>query len=136
GRNSRLYLDLVHNRQVASDVTVAVTPFELASVFDLAVTLNPGQPAPVASESIDRVVAEFLEKGPTAEEVERAVAGINARTVRALEELGGFSGKATVLAEGELYAGDPLFIEKYLGWINAATPEEVRAAAQRWLARG
>ena len=136
GRNSRLYLDLIHNRQLATDVNVAVTPFELASVFDLSVTLNPGQSAAVASEAIDRVVAEFLDKGPTADEIARAVAGINASTIRGLEQVGGFSGKAVILAEGELYARDPLFIEKYLGWINGATLEEVRAAARRWLSRG
>jgi zinc protease len=136
GRNSRLYLDLIYNRQVASDVNVAVTPFELASVFDLSVTLNPGEHASAASESIDRVIAEFIEKGPTAEEVARAVTGINASTIRGLEQVGGFGGKAVILAEGELYAGDPLFIETYLGWVNAATPDEVRDAARRWLARG
>src|SRR5690606_12489500 len=81
GRNSRFYLDLVYNRQLASDVAIAVVPFELASVFDLAITLNPGQPASVATEAMDRLVAEFLEEGPTPEELERAVAGINSRTV-------------------------------------------------------
>src|SRR5690606_32096107 len=34
GRNSRLYVDLVYERQLASSVSVSVTPFELASVFD------------------------------------------------------------------------------------------------------
>ncbi|ODS58725.1 MAG: peptidase M16 [Acidobacteria bacterium SCN 69-37] len=136
GRNSRLYVDLIHDRSLATQVNVSVTPFELASVVDLSVILNPGQPAEVASEAIDRVIARFLETGPTAGELARAVAGINARTVRGLEEVGGFSGKAVVLAEGELYAGDPLFIERYLDWINAATPTDVRDAARRWLSRG
>src|SRR5690606_33141339 len=53
--------------------------------------------------------------------------------IRGLEQV---SGKASTLAEGELYAGDPAFIETYLDWINAATPEDVRQAAQRWLTRG
>src|SRR5690606_30593866 len=57
GRNSRLYLDLVYNRQVATSVNVGVTPFELASVFDLSVVLNPGEEPSVASEAIDRIIA-------------------------------------------------------------------------------
>ncbi|HEU4617955.1 MAG TPA: pitrilysin family protein, partial [Gammaproteobacteria bacterium] len=136
GRNSRLYVDLVYNRQVASTINVGVTPFELASVFDLAVTLNPDQPASVASEAIDRIVAQFAQEGPTADELERAVTGINAATIRGLEKVGGFSGKAAVLAEGQIYAGDPLFVKTYLDWINSATQEDVRDAARRWLGTG
>src|SRR5690606_4460247 len=85
GRTSRLYLELIYERQVASDVSVHVVPFELASVFDLAITLNPGERAEVAAEAMDRVIAKFLEEGPTREELERAVARINATTVRGLE---------------------------------------------------
>src|SRR5690606_7357424 len=100
GRNSRLYLDLVYERQVASSVSIGVTPFELASVFDLSVVLRPGEHASVASEAIDRILAEFLTDGPTGEELERVVNRINASTVRGLEEVGGFNGKAVILAEG------------------------------------
>jgi zinc protease len=133
GKNSRLYRDLIYDRQLASSVNIGVTPFELASVVDLSVVLNPGEDASVASEAMDRIVAEFLETGPTADELRRAVTGINAATVRGLEEV---SGKAVTLAEGELYAGDPAFIATYLDWINAATPGDVRDVARTYLARG
>jgi zinc protease len=136
GRNSRLYVDLVYERQVASSVNVAVTPFELASVFDLSVTLNPGQQPGIATRAIDRVIADFIANGPSEEELERVVATINATTIRGLEQVGGFSGKAAQMAEGLLYSGDPLFVNTYLDWINTATVREVRAAAERWLGRG
>ena len=136
GRNSRLYLDLIYEKQVATQVNVGVTPFELASVFDLSVVLNPAEPASVATDAIDRIVAEFIADGPTADELERVVARTNASLVRGLERVGGFNGKAVTLAEGELYANDPLFVQTYLEWINSATPAEVREAAQRWLGDG
>ncbi len=136
GKNSRLYRDLIYDRQLASSVAIGVTPFELASVVDLGVTLNPGQDASVATEAMDRVIAEFLESGPTEDELKRAVTGINAATVRGLEEVGGFGGKAVILAEGELYAGDPNFIQQYLEWINAATPADVLEVARTYLTRG
>src|SRR5690606_251064 len=136
GRNSRLYLDLIYERQVATQVNVGVSAFELASVFDLSVVLSPGQPASVGTDAVDRIIAEFLRNGPTAEELERVVASINSSIVRGLERVGGFSGKATTLAEGELYAGDPLFVETYLGWINSATPADVLDTARRWLGDG
>ncbi|HLF11978.1 MAG TPA: pitrilysin family protein [Gammaproteobacteria bacterium] len=136
GKNSRLYLDLIYNRQLASSVNIGVTAFELASVVDLSVRLNPGEDASVATEAIDRIVAEFLVTGPTEEELDRAVTGINAGTVRGLEQVGGFGGKAVILAEGQLYAGNPVFIEQYLEWINSATPAEVRDVARTYLTRG
>jgi zinc protease len=133
GRNSRFYLDLIYNRQLATDVSIFVTPFELASVFDLSIVLNPGEDASVATEAIDRLVAEFIADGPTAEELNRAVTGINAAIIRSLEQV---NGKANILAEGELYAGDPVFVKQYLEWVNSATPEDVRAAAETYLGRG
>jgi zinc protease len=136
GKNSRLQRDLMFDRQLATAVNVAVTPFELTSVFDLSVVLNPGEEPAVATESIDRILAAFLVSGPTAEELERAVAGINATTLRGLEQVGGFGGKAVTLSEGELYAGDPAFVETYLGWINSATPAQVRDAARAYLGDG
>jgi zinc protease len=133
GRNSRFYLDLMYNRQHATQVNIGVTPFELASVFDLGVVLNPGEDASVASEAIDRLIAEFIAEGPTAEELERAVTGMNAALIRGLEQV---NGKANILAEGELYADDPVFVKQYLEWVNSATPEDVRAAAETYLGRG
>jgi zinc protease len=133
GKNSRLYLDLIYNRQLATSVSTAVTPFELASVFDLSVVLNPGEEAAVATEAIDRIVAEFLETGPTDEELERTVNGINASIIRRLEQV---NGKAVILAEGELYAGNPLFVQQYLEWVNAATAADVLEVARTYLARG
>ena len=133
GRNSRLYRDLLYDRQLATSVEVTIAPFELAAVVDLEVRLNPGVAASVASESIDRIIAELIESGPTDEELERVISSINASTVRSLEQV---NGKASVLAEGELYAGDPLFIVQYLDWINSATPEAVREVARQYLGDG
>jgi zinc protease len=64
------------------------------------------------------------------------VTNINAGVVRGLEQVGGFSGKAAQLAEGLLYADDPLFINQYLEWINSATVQDVRDAARTWLNDG
>ena len=133
GRNSRLYRELVYDRQVASQVGIGVTPLELASVVDLSVVLAPGQDVSVATEAMNRVVAEFVASGPTRDELTRVVTNINASTIRSLEEV---SGKAIVLAEGQLYSGNPLFIDTYLDWINTATPDDVRDAAARWMSRG
>ena len=46
------------------------------------------------------------------------------------------SGKATALAQGELYAGDPGFYRTSLERINGSTTKSVQAAAAEWLSDG
>src|SRR5690606_16160939 len=49
--------------------------------------------------------------------------------------LGGFSGRATALAEGMLYADDPEFYRTQLDAYARVTPEQVREVMQTWLTR-
>src|SRR5690349_3693642 len=55
--------------------------------------------------------------------------------VRALEQVGGFSGKGQTLAEGQIYAHDSDFYKKTLASYAAITPAAVRAQMQQWLRR-
>ncbi len=133
GKNSRLYKELVYDARVASDVSVGVEPHELSSIFRVTATLHEGVDADAVSGMIDRIVGEFLAKGPTDDELSRAKTKINAAFVRGVEQVGGFSGKASVLAQGELYAGDPGFYDTRLKWMSQATAAQVRGAADAWL---
>jgi zinc protease len=136
GKTSRLYTDIVYEGQTATDASASLSPFQLASVFNIDVLMKPGESPEAAAARIDTVLAEFLRSGPTAEELERAKTRINAQTIRGLERVGGFGGKAVTLAEGELYHGDPAFNLKRLEWINTATVADVTAAARAWLSNG
>jgi len=81
-------------------------------------------------------MAKFLKDGPTAKELEDNKTRFNAQYIRGVEQIGGFSGKAAVLAEGALYANDPGFWKTQLGWINAANPALVKATTNEWLRDG
>jgi zinc protease len=135
GKNSRLFKALVYDAQLATSVSVGVEPHELASIFRITTTLQPGAHVADVESIIDSIVAEFLEEGPTSDELERAKTKINASFVRGVEQVGGFSGKASVLAQGELYAGDPGFFRTRLNWLNGATKSDVLNAANSWLDR-
>jgi len=136
GKNSRLYQALIYREQLASDVNVYVQPFELASRFVIDVTLQPGASMDAVNGIIERELTEFLETGPSEEELSRAQTKINAATVRGLEQIGGFGGKAVTLAQSELYAGDPGFWKTNLEWLNGADEDDVVASAREWLERG
>ena len=136
GKTSRLYQALVYERQLASEVSVQLQPFELASNFEIQIDLKDGADAGEVEAIVDDVMADFLRDGPTPDEVSRAKTVIIAGVVRGLEEVGGFGGKAVALAQGALYAGDPGFYGTVLGWLNAASTGDVTRAARTWLEPG
>ena len=136
GKNSRLYQALVYESQLATSVRVSVEPHELTSMFKIEATLKVGSDADEVLTIIDKVMAEFLTNGPTEEELFRAKSKVTASVVRGLEQIGGFGGKATILAQGELYSGDPGFYKTAFGWVNGADVASVRDAARVWLADG
>ncbi len=130
GKTSRLFQRLVYDLELATSATAALQEQELLSFYS--VTIDPktdADPAKVEAE-MEKVLADFLAKGPTAAELARAKTSIEAGVLRGLEKVGGFGGKAVALAEGALYAGDPGFIVKQLDWLKAATPADVLAAAR------
>ncbi len=136
GKNSPLYQELVYKTQIASNVTVDLEQHSLASIINVDVMLNPGADEAKANTIIDRVMADFMANGPGKEELARAVTKIRGRTIRGLEQIGGFGGKATALARGELYANDPGFYKTQLNWLSTATTTEVKQTANKWMTDG
>src|SRR3546814_10061779 len=80
-------------------------------------------------------ISKFLATGPTADELQRTAASTLGGTIAGLESVGGFGGKAVTLAEGALYSNDPAYYRTELARMAKATPEEVKAVANKWLSR-
>ncbi|HNR78113.1 MAG TPA: pitrilysin family protein, partial [Parvularculaceae bacterium] len=124
GKTSRLYQRLVYDLELATSAAAQMQDQELLSFYS--VTVDPkseADPAEVEAE-MEKVLADFLAKGPTKAELDRAKTSIEAAVLRGLEKVGGFGGKAVTLAEGALYADDPGFIVRQLDWLKSATPAE------------
>ena len=136
GRSSRLYESLVYEQRIATNVAVFLDNHELASMFNIQVTLADGVDVATAERALDAELERFLRTGPTAQELERVRMANYARFVRQSERVGGFTGKAAILAEGWLYADDPSFYRTYLGWMREASARDVGAVARTWMRRG
>ena len=136
GKSSRLYQTLVHDKRIATDVTAYVEPHELTSMLQIELTLADGVSPADGARELDAQVAAFLTSGPTSAELDRVRTVRYASFVRGIERVGGFSGKAVVLAEGWLYADDAGFYRRQLQWIREARPQEAAAAAREWMAHG
>jgi predicted Zn-dependent peptidase len=133
--SSRLDRELVRGDKSAVQVSGFYLPFQRVGTLELNVDVKPGGDADAVAARLDSIVRDFIANGPSAEEVERAVTRGVAQRIRALEQVGGFGGKAVVLAEGTLYANDPGFYRRQLDAYARITPASVQAAARKWLAR-
>ncbi len=132
GKTSRLYQRLVYEDQTATAVDAAPQYFEIAGFIGVDATAQPGGDLGAIEAAIDEEMARFLLDGPTQEEVDRAITQIRAGLIRGLEQIGGFNGKAQLLARNATYAGDPSFYKTSMRRMQEATPEAIRDAARRW----
>jgi predicted Zn-dependent peptidase len=133
--SSRLDNELVRNQKTATNVSAYVRPYERVGELTVEATVKDGVDPALVAKQLDGVVAEFLKNGPTADELKRAKTSYVSSTIKGLESVGGFSGKAVTLASGAVFAGDPGFYKKQLAAIAALTPAQVKAAADKWLSR-
>ena len=133
--SSRLDNALVRKEKIAVSVSAGVQEFEKISMLTVSANVRPGVDPALVSRRLDEVIADFLRTGPSADEVKRAATREVASTIKGLEQVGGFGGKAVTLAEGEVYSHDPAKYKKDLEEVAAATPASVASAALRWMGR-
>ncbi len=135
GASSRLYDVLVRREKLAVSAEASNESFSQLGKFNIYVVVRPGVDPSQVSARVDQVLADYLRDGPTADEVSRFATQSVASTVKGLESVGGFGGKAVALAEGTLYENDPGFYEKELTLLASATPAGVKAVSDKWLTR-
>ncbi|MFN7995270.1 MAG: pitrilysin family protein [Bryobacteraceae bacterium] len=136
GKVSRLYKRLVYEDQIATDARATLDEKEIGSQFDIVATARPGQDLAKVEKEVDEEVARFLSEGPTASELERVKTQSLAGFIRGVDRIGGFGGKSDVLARGQVYTGNADDYKIELKRIQQATPEDLKAAARRWLSDG
>jgi predicted Zn-dependent peptidase len=133
--SSRLDEIMVRDEKIAVSVSASMIPLQRVGIFAVSAFVRPGVDPALVSKRLDQVMADYIAKGPTADEVERAVMSEVSGRIRGLEQVGGFGGKAVSLAEGQTFANDSNFYKKTLASYASITPAVVRAAMQRWLTR-
>ncbi|MBA3940331.1 MAG: peptidase M16 [Sphingopyxis sp.] len=133
--SSRLDNAMVRKDPVAVSVGAGAQTLEDAGFLIVQADVKPGVDPAVVGKKLDEEIANFIATGPTADELQRAAASYLGGTIAGLEAVGGFGGKAVALAEGALYSNDPAYYKTELDRLAKATPEQVKAAAQKWMSR-
>ncbi len=133
--SSRLDNALVRDEKIAVGVSAGNYSWQRIGVLTVGATAKPGVDPATVEARMNEIVDKFIADGPTEDEVRRAATQDVAGTIRGLEQVGGFGGKAVTLASGEVYVGDPDFYAKQLEILATLTPAEVRTAMQKWMTR-
>ena len=136
GKTSRLYKRLVYDEQIATDVSASVEPREIAGLFQVRATAKPGVSLQKIENIIDEEMQKFFKNGPTKAELARYKTGYEARFIRGIERIGGFGGKADILAKSMVFGGSPDYYKKNLTDVKNATPADLQNAARTWLSDG
>jgi zinc protease len=136
GKTSRLYKRLIYDEQIATSVTAALDAREIASQFYVTATARPGTDLAKVEKAIREELSALLKEGPTGAEMERVKTQRRAAFIRGVERIGGFGGKSDVLAQGQVFTGNPESYAITQQRVAEATPAAVREAAARWLSDG
>jgi zinc protease len=133
GKSARLQKRLVMDERIAQSVMAGQQGQSLAGMFLVVATAKPGETLARLEREIDEEIARLGREPPSAEEVQRARNRIESQAIFGLEPVGGFGGRAATLNEYWMETGDPGYLQKDLARYLEATPEQVSAAARRWL---
>lgn len=136
GKTSRLYNRLVYKEQVASTIQASMDAREIGSQFYIVATARPGQDLGKLEAMLNEELAKLIKEGPTKEELDRVKIENLSGFIHGAERIGGFGGKSDILAQNEVFAGDPDHYKTSLEITRSATPEQVRKTAQAWLSDG
>lgn len=130
GLASRLQETLVNKLGLASEVSAFQESRYLGSLFYVDATLATDKKQEDLEKAVDGVIADFAKNGPTANELKRTVAKVEARIATALQSI---DQKADMMNEFEFYYGDPDSFQREIDAFRAATPASVKAAVQKYL---
>jgi len=133
GKTSRLYRALVYDQRIATEVAASQNSRELGSFFQIVATAAPGRTLAEVERAITKEIGTFIDRGPTAAELERCLAQAEAHFLFRLQTVGGFGGKSDQLNAYNMFLGDPGYFEQDLERYRAATTEQLRRAAAKWL---
>ena len=134
GRGSRLHRALVIESELATEVSCSQWGRLLAGSFAVVVGLRPGRSAQAVREILERELRAVACHGVTPEELNAAHLRKRVAAITALERVGGFGGLADQLNAAQVFRGDPLAWLSPLEAMATRTPQDLAAAAQRWLA--
>ena len=132
-RTARLTKALVYDRQSAASAAAFQSPNENAGEYAVIITPRPGHTLTALELATDSVIERLKREGPTADELARALAGIEFQFVSGLQSN---LGKAENLIEGSVFHGDPGYYKTEYAKMKAVSASDVKRVANTYLGSG
>jgi zinc protease len=132
-RTARLTKALVYDEQAAASVSAGQGTNEDVGEFGLTITPRPGHTLTALEAAADAIIERLKSEGPTAEEIQKAVAGEELDFVQSLESN---LGKAFRLTDGAGYHGDPGAFRADYEKTLSVSADDVKQVARKYLTRG
>ncbi len=136
GKVSRLYKRLVYDDKIATEVYAYVDAREIGSQFVIEATVKPGGDLKAVEKAIDEELERLHKDGVTQQELDRVRNQFFANFTRQAERIGGFGGKSDLLAQFQVYYGDPSYYKVVHQRILDAKPSDLSAVAKSWIDDG
>jgi zinc protease len=130
GKRAPFYKVLVEDKQLTGDVGMGNDTSELAGEFAVSVRAFDGKDLDEVSAAIDEAFAKFEKEGISEKDLTRIKAGQETQFYSSLSSV---LGKGFNLAQYNIFAGDPGFIEKDIQNILAVTPADVTRVYQKYI---
>lgn len=132
-RTTRLTKALVYDQQAAASVGTSQDSHEDVGEFLITITPRPGHTLTELENATDALLAKLKAEGPTAEEIQRATAGLEFQFVSGLQSN---LNKALTLADGLGFHGTPGYFQMEYEKMRAVTPADVKRVANKYLTGG
>jgi zinc protease len=116
------------------EVDISLKSYELSGEFLVRLTASTSEQLESLKREVERQIKEATSQGPAPAELEQIKTELLSSLSSDLEEIGGFGGKAGLLAISEVFAGDPHHYRKAYQRMLETTPADVKAVCSRWLA--
>ena len=129
-RSARLPQRLVHERQVAQEVSAVQISMRLAGQFLVDVLPKPGESPAAVARLVDAELRRVAEQGITARELARAR---NSYVASFLDRLASVERKADLLNAYNYYAGTPDYVRHDAARYDAVTAADVQRVARTYL---
>ena len=132
-RTARLSKALVFEKQAAASISAFQISSEDVGQFAVTVTPRPNNTLTALEGEIDAIIERLKSEGPTAQEIQAALAS---QELQFLNGLQSNLGKSTQLADAAGYYGDPGYIKVDYEKQLAVTAADVKRVANTYLTKG
>jgi len=130
GKKAPLYQVIVENKKLASNTNMFQRESELAGNMQLSIRAFADKDLDEVMAAVNEAFTKFEKEGIAVKDLDRIKAGQERQFYNSLSSV---LGKGAVLAQYNIFAGDPGFVEKDIKNILAVTPADVMRVYNQYI---